>query len=914
MEETVPTRRMGAEWPLVGRVEELDFLRQIRSSIPAGSAVISGPAGVGKSRLARASLSEAAEEGWATLTLRGSAGFAAVPLGPLRTVLRIPGSENLGDLASAVERELVARQSDKGLLVLVDDGQDLDESSVGLLHQLVAAGSIALIVTVRSGSRLLPALTTLWTDRLAERIELQNLSLRETGDLLAESLGGTVQDSSANRIWQVTAGNPLSLREVILSSVEGDALNEVDGEWRWQGAWATGSRLQEIVAARLGRLDPDEMSVMEMLALTGTLPLGLVTSLTRPDAVEALEGRALVTTEMSGRRAEVSIAHPLHAEVLRGGMAPLQQRAIRRNLVDALGATGARRAEDVVRVACWSIESGLDVDPVTLSLGSDAALFGIDRAVAARIDEILPAGAPTVPAGKPVIRQDRELALRLAQAAYDHSGAVADGTALASTLAWIGESRRAEAVLEELAENADAVDDRLRVAIGLGWVRFWCRYDADGAVAVLVDAVARAGTEGDPALVAYAYQELAGVALNTARPVEAVAYAEQAAEALGVELSRSPGAAPAAAALVYLGRCDEAIDLVERALPTAHESGHPLVVASLLFARSGALSSRGDLEEAREVMTWLREVALTVDLLEATANFGVLLGEILLRQGRPASAGRILRDAAGLLAERDVLGYRPWALAGLARSLARTGQQQAAEAALEEAQRIQPIRRHYDIAIHQARIEVHELAGRAQAAEAAARDAAAWARDAGMVRDEVQALDAWVRLAPSAALVDRLAELVDETDSPFAAVVAEHARALVTEDPDALSAAGKRFAEMTAWWLAAEAATSAARLFEQRGQRRAASTAASSAASYADHCEGSRSASSGSSRGPVRLTKREREIAALAAAGASNRMIAADLCLSMRTVENHLHHAFIKLGVTDRASLSSAMALHRSSE
>ena len=48
------------EWPLVGRVEELALLRQLRSGSPGVSAVISGPAGVGKSRLAREAVEEAA--------------------------------------------------------------------------------------------------------------------------------------------------------------------------------------------------------------------------------------------------------------------------------------------------------------------------------------------------------------------------------------------------------------------------------------------------------------------------------------------------------------------------------------------------------------------------------------------------------------------------------------------------------------------------------------------------------------------------------------------------------------------------------------------------------------------------------------------------------------------------------------
>lgn len=51
------------------------------------------------------------------------------------------------------------------------------------------------------------------------------------------------------------------------------------------------------------------------------------------------------------------------------------------------------------------------------------------------------------------------------------------------------------------------------------------------------------------------------------------------------------------------------------------------------------------------------------------------------------------------------------------------------------------------------------------------------------------------------------------------------------------------------------------------------------------------------------LTGRERELALAAARGEPTRAIAARLHLSERTVENHLHRAYGKLGVSGRAGL-----------
>jgi DNA-binding NarL/FixJ family response regulator len=52
------------------------------------------------------------------------------------------------------------------------------------------------------------------------------------------------------------------------------------------------------------------------------------------------------------------------------------------------------------------------------------------------------------------------------------------------------------------------------------------------------------------------------------------------------------------------------------------------------------------------------------------------------------------------------------------------------------------------------------------------------------------------------------------------------------------------------------------------------------------------------------LTERERQIAVLAASGSSNRDIADELGVSVRTVEGHLYQVFMKLGVSSRAGLA----------
>ncbi|WP_280430797.1 response regulator transcription factor, partial [Nocardia brasiliensis] len=53
------------------------------------------------------------------------------------------------------------------------------------------------------------------------------------------------------------------------------------------------------------------------------------------------------------------------------------------------------------------------------------------------------------------------------------------------------------------------------------------------------------------------------------------------------------------------------------------------------------------------------------------------------------------------------------------------------------------------------------------------------------------------------------------------------------------------------------------------------------------------------------LTRRERDVARLVAAGYSNKRIAAELVISIRTAESHVDHILTKLGFTSRAQVAS---------
>jgi DNA-binding CsgD family transcriptional regulator len=107
--------------------------------------------------------------------------------------------------------------------------------------------------------------------------------------------------------------------------------------------------------------------------------------------------------------------------------------------------------------------------------------------------------------------------------------------------------------------------------------------------------------------------------------------------------------------------------------------------------------------------------------------------------------------------------------------------------------------------------------------------------------------------------------------------------------------------------LAAEAAADAAVAWQRAGDPRRSAGAERRAAALTDRCEGPTTPALQAIEARVQLASAEREAALLAAAGRSNKQIAEELCLSVRTVENRLQRVYEKLGINGRAELAAGL-------
>jgi DNA-binding CsgD family transcriptional regulator len=136
---------------------------------------------------------------------------------------------------------------------------------------------------------------------------------------------------------------------------------------------------------------------------------------------------------------------------------------------------------------------------------------------------------------------------------------------------------------------------------------------------------------------------------------------------------------------------------------------------------------------------------------------------------------------------------------------------------------------------------------------------------------------------------------------------AAHARSLAADNPEGLQEVATAFGALGADLLAADAWADAAVAWTRNGSVRNAAAATRAALDGAKACQGASTPSLRSISARARLTPAEHETAVLAAAGQSNKDIADELVLSVRSVENRLQRVYEKLGITSRAALPHAL-------
>jgi len=858
---------MTDRWPLTGRGEELRLIGEALADNEHQGIVLTGLAGVGKTRLARAAADAAERDGWSVRRIAGTATGRPVTLGAFARWVDDTGTAPL-TLARKVFAGLTADVDADRLLLFVDDLYLLDDMSALIVHQLVLQGMARMIATSRTGERAPDAVTALWKDGLLRRLELQPLSRDEADSLLRTVLDAPVSSDCARRVWKLTRGNVLFMHHLVEEARGTSQLSLSKGEWRWNGGSLTSPTLVELVEQQIGAVPDEVRDVVDIVAIAEPIERRLLAELTDPMAVEAAEERELIRVDPAGDT--VFVGHPLYAEIRLGQCGALRLRRLRGRVATAMTRSGTA---DPLRLGLLWMES--DLPP-------DVALFSTAAALAAH-------------------RLDIDTAERLARVAVE-----AQPTPLAKLqLAYILYLQEKGKAAEELLDTLDGeefvapgfVDGVVIRAANL----LWPLHNPEAARAVLEEALGLADEQRRLSLTVF----LAIVRATAAEPAEALALLEQVDYGRLDAYGRVMGYSAETIALGDMGRVAAAGERASAGYRVLAESPADSFQASgLAEFHAYALAAAGCLAEAVEVVERYHREFAEMPPFNRSMAVGAL-GITALAAGRVADAVRHLSAALAGFGDYGVvsgLSYR--FRIGYVEALARSGDVDAASAALTVARASRhPAYRYVEPEILRAEAWVHAARGHIAEAREKACEAADFARSHGQWAREVVGLQTAVQFGDASG-GNRLEELAAVVEGSRAPLAARYAKAVAADDAAALDAVSVEFEAMGDVLAAADAAAQASVSHRLAGRKGSALTSSARAQGLAKGCGGAVSPALVAAKVPLPFTRREHEVAALVSEGLSNKEIAAATSLSVRTVEGHIYQASAKAGVTSRAELA----------
>ncbi len=895
-----------------------DFLTAMASS--AHGLVLAGPAGQGKTTLLRAAVAAAAERGYTVLETSPARGEVRLAFAGLTDLLegRLDGiADDLAPpqaralrvalleeeapanpaeprlIAAAFRSALAALAVAAPVLVAIDDVQWLDqpsETAIGFAGRRLQAERVGLLCaqrTDRPGAEL-----PLELDRArltAGLLPVGALTIGALRRMLRTRLGSSFSQPSLRKIEAQSGGNPFIALEL------GRALGR-HGMTTSGAPRGVPDTLSGLVDERLGDL---ESGVLNAVRLVAVMPDAPAAHYVMAGAEAAHVDAAVVAGVLEQDGGRLRFSHPLLASAVSAAIPPTRLRELH------------------------AIASRLVQLPEARARHGALAAAGPSAAVAAELDAAAHAAAAQ---GAPSNAAELfELAASLTP-----DDQVADATRrrldAAQQFEISGETRGAIAALETLIESMQAGPARAKVLTTLAAV---CYNDYAAGIGHLRQAVAEAGD--DPALAAEihfllsstwaksgdwarsrdeAWQSVA-LAQRSGQPALLASYLAQALDAdmlngaaqerdldRALELERTAGNAPQhlspsqMAGTYYMtqGRLEEAAAAWHRVLARAEAGGIENLRTDALCRLSRVVLRQGDAERAADLAAESLEIAEQLDYyrpivsaLHAWASAALHLGEaekVSELAHRGLELARPNADKPYVIGNEASLGSLDLARGDYRAAAARLGPL----AALLLDIRWHPLMQYIAPDLAEVLIATGEL-----------DKAAAFIAD----------MERGMRDPLTAALIARSRGLLTAARGDLGTAVAEVTASLRLHDlmsPHPLErgrtllALGTVQRRLKLRATARDTLSEAASVFQTIG-----------APLWTARARDELSRISGRSPGPVELTVTERRVAELVASGRSNKEAAAELFVTVRTIESTLTKAYAKLGVRSRTELAARL-------
>ena len=892
-----------------------DLLRAVRAGA-SGTLVLRGEAGIGKSALLDYAAARA--EGCQVVRATGVESEMELPFATLHQLClpllervdRLPAPQaaalrtafglNPGHrpdrlLVGLAVLSLLADAAEvRPLVGLVDDAQWLDRSSrqvLSFVARRLQAESVILVFAARDNER---------DDELAglPELRLHGLSAADARELFASAAVGPVDDRVLDRIIAETRGNPLALLE-LPRGLPGATLG---AGFASPDLARLPSGIQASYRRQVAKL-PEQ--TQQLLLVAAAEPIGDPMLLWRAVGELGIPAEAAAPAEAEGLLdigARVSFRHPLLRSAVYRGARPKDRRAAHRVLAKATNAD-----TDPDRRAWHRAQATLAPDADV----ADELVHSADRAQArgglAAAAAFLERAAELTP----------DVAVRGTRA-----------LAAAETMFYAGAPDAATALLA-MAQLSPLDDlDRARLERLRAQVTFARRRGAD-ALPPLLEAAKRLDVL-DPALARETHLDALGAAIFAGR----LAGTDDVRDAAKAALAAPAAAGPARAldllldglAIRFTRGYEAALEPMRRALCAfVDEQGSPEGGLRWLWLAWEVANEVWDDEAWHEVTTRAVRFARDTGALAVLPIALLYRAAVQMGAGDFAAASALVDEATAIT---DATGNTPLAYVSTVLAAFR-GDEAQALSLIHDAIRDAAARgegRAITVAEY-ARAVLYNGLGRYGAAQSAA-ERASERDDLGLVGWVLTELvEAATRNGRPNAAIDAFRRLEKRTSpaaTTWARGIEAYSRALVSDGETAdanyreaiesLSSSHlchyrARARLLYGEWLrregrradAREQLRSAVDLFDRMGAEGFAERSRRELVATGETVRNRRNDARG------QLTPQEEQIARLAADGHTNQEIAAQLFLSVRTVEWHLRKIFAKLGINSRRQLLTAL-------
>ncbi|MFT4470290.1 helix-turn-helix transcriptional regulator [Arthrobacter sulfonylureivorans] len=869
-------------WPFSGRTAQVEALGSLLSGPDRRGVVVVGEVGVGKTALIQHVLRRVGDQTH-VVHLRGSASLEGTSYGAFNVIL----SRHQGELShplrilSGIADAIRTMAAGRPVILFLDNAEFLDSHSAMAVAQLAAAGIVTPVAAVRDLTHA-PELMRMWTDGGLERLDLEGLSPEECREMLAEALSGPISETVTMQLWGASSGNPMLLQALAEEQRDAGHLLQREGVWVCRDDLIEhGGRIAEVVDLGLGPLTAAQRSLLEMCALVGELPLWVATAVAGRDEMDQLEARRLVSIRLANGPV-LAVGSRFLSEVIRDNVPPGRaNRLLERleGLTDDTGLTPNGRLAHTL----WRLDCRRDADR---GLALESARLA-NRA------------------------GDFETALRILDSLGNENGDPEVALVQLVALVGSGQENKARQLLVSLGDMQ--LDPRAQLELDLVTAELadhgGDHESAHRTIAAAKDRIGNVPEDADKAELRLRI-ELAEAELfaREGQHASSIPGLEQARKDLpgngGEDSLRAESLL--AEAMAVAGRNEEALQLAQTLLERHKRDGHP---AEVLESAARGLSVVRLTAREWQVTDTVSEVEQSPEAAQGRIPSvipSVAAGVMQVHCGRAAQALKTLRPLISQLRQFDPDGLVGIASAAAAYASCLCGDVEEGRQYLRMAQECRSVHsraawifdcdRDYFLEMATASFTSKDVAA-AKLLEQAEQH-----RLRGALTAELFAISGAVRLGESAA-AEELATKASIVQGAFARLCEHYGKGLAGGDPDQLLLAAERAHLIGHDLFALDAALAAVSLAQvaNDGPR----TAAARARTQQYRAMLGPVGVQGESHTP--LTAKETDIALRAVGGLTNRQIADELVVSVRTIESHLYQIYAKLHVSGRAELSDVL-------